>query len=280
MFICEKGENMIIEGWKYYNHSAIPTSAPHEKVNLLAIKSGRIWNIEGKKPLLARWISDFDCGYETEWWYIIKDNSTTLEQCKKKVRKEIRRANEKIDIRVINPEEYEEDIKRVYHAAVSNYEKPDVPLYLKQIKKVENEEWIGAFERENNLLIAYKIGRLHKENVEMITSKVDPRYSCCSPLLAMNYYQIEKYINSGEYRYMSNGARTILHQTGYNDYLENKLGFRKAYCRLNIKYRPKIKMIIYILYPFHGIFKKLDRYSFMRKINGLLEMERINRSFF
>lgn len=270
---------MSIEGWKYYNHAAVPTTAPHEKINFSALKSGEIWSIEGKHPLLIRWVTDFDCNHETSWWYVIKDNPTTLEQCKKKVRKEIRKADKNFEIKVIDPFEYEEDIKRVYHAAVAGYEKPDVPLFLKQLKKQEDEEWIGAFERETGQLVAYKVGKLHKDFVEMITAKVNPEYSACSPMLALNFYQIERYINSGLYRYMSNGARTVLHQTGYNDYLEQKLGFRKAYCKLNIKFRPEIKIAVKGLYPFRKVLKKMDRFSFIRQVNGILEMESILRNF-
>ena len=228
---------MSIEEWKYYNHAAVPTTAPHEKINSSALKSGEIWSIEGKHPLLIRWVTDFDCNHETSWWYVIKDNPTTLEQCKKKVRKEIRKADKNFEIKVIDPFEYEEDIKRVYHAAVAGYEKPDVP------------------------------------------AKVNPEYSACSPMLALNFYQIERYINSGLYRYMSNGARTVLHQTGYNDYLEQKLGFRKAYCKLNIKFRPEIKIAVKGLYPFRKVLKKMDRFSFIRQVNGILEMESIRRNF-
>ena len=36
---------MSIEGWKYYNHAAVPTTAPHEKINFSALKSGEIWSI-------------------------------------------------------------------------------------------------------------------------------------------------------------------------------------------------------------------------------------------
>ena len=78
---------------------------------------------------------------------------------------------------------------------------------------------------------------------------------------------------------MSNGARTVLHQTGYNDYLEQKLGFRKAYCKLNIKFRPEIKIVVKGLYPFRKVLKKMDRFSFIRQVNGILEMESIRRNF-
>lgn len=29
--------------WKYYNHALLPTTAPHEKVDEMVIKLGKIW---------------------------------------------------------------------------------------------------------------------------------------------------------------------------------------------------------------------------------------------
>ena len=50
---------MDIQGWKYYNHAAIPTTPPHIEPDLTPIKDGTIWKIDGS-PLLARWTTDFD----------------------------------------------------------------------------------------------------------------------------------------------------------------------------------------------------------------------------
>lgn len=36
---------MQTDGWKYYNHAAIPTTAPHEEPNIIPIKDGSIWKI-------------------------------------------------------------------------------------------------------------------------------------------------------------------------------------------------------------------------------------------
>ena len=36
---------MQIDGWKYYNYAAIPTTAPHEPVNMLPIEDGSIWKV-------------------------------------------------------------------------------------------------------------------------------------------------------------------------------------------------------------------------------------------
>lgn len=38
---------MQIKDWKYYNHAAIPTTAPHEPVDIESVKNGSIWKIGG-----------------------------------------------------------------------------------------------------------------------------------------------------------------------------------------------------------------------------------------
>jgi hypothetical protein len=38
---------MDIKGWKYYNHAAIPTCAPHEIVDIGPIKDNTIWKMGG-----------------------------------------------------------------------------------------------------------------------------------------------------------------------------------------------------------------------------------------
>lgn len=38
---------MQIDGWKYYNHAAIPTTAPHEIPNISPITDGSIWKSGG-----------------------------------------------------------------------------------------------------------------------------------------------------------------------------------------------------------------------------------------
>ena len=33
----------MIEGWRYYNHAAIPTTAPHEEPDTSSVVDGTIW---------------------------------------------------------------------------------------------------------------------------------------------------------------------------------------------------------------------------------------------
>ena len=59
---------MDIKGWQYYNHAAIPNSAPNEDPDITPINDNTIWQMDGGKPLLARWTTDFDCKEKTNWW--------------------------------------------------------------------------------------------------------------------------------------------------------------------------------------------------------------------
>ena len=61
--------------WEYYNHALVPTTAPHMEPDVSWIRNKKVWKefAGGKYPLLVRWVTDFDCGQETEWWHCIKD---------------------------------------------------------------------------------------------------------------------------------------------------------------------------------------------------------------
>lgn len=43
----EKGINMSLNDWKYYNHAVIPAVEPHEKPDLACIKDKSIWKVGG-----------------------------------------------------------------------------------------------------------------------------------------------------------------------------------------------------------------------------------------
>lgn len=99
------------EGWRYYNHAAVPMCAPHENPDLTSIKDGSIykWRVSGG-PLLARWTSDWDCGHKTNWWYVIKDTPFDISTLKSKRRYEISKGNRNYEVKTIAPATMIKDI--------------------------------------------------------------------------------------------------------------------------------------------------------------------------
>ena len=83
-------KDKTMKNWRYYNHAMIPTTAPSDNADMGELYGKRFWN-ENRKALLARWTTDWDCGYETNWWYCIKDTPVVLEELGKQPRKDIRK---------------------------------------------------------------------------------------------------------------------------------------------------------------------------------------------
>lgn len=60
-------------------------------------------------------------------------------------------------------------------------------------------------------------------------------------------YEYKQYLSGG---IINDGSRNLLHKTNFQDYLIRYFGFRKCYADLNIVYKPYIKFIVFLIYPF------------------------------
>lgn len=276
---------MMIHGWRYYNHAAIPTTAPHVEPDLTPIKDGTIWKMDGS-PLLARWTTDWDCGYETNWWYIIKDNPFDMDELKAKRRYEINKGLRNFEIRKISdPAPYAETIADIVVSAYEEYPvkirpKIDKTLFAGLVaENWRNTDVFGAFSVQDGSLVGY--AQLYPSDMysDFVMMKVIPAYEKQGVNAALVYGVLVGYRErlTGGY-YICDGARNVSHETAFQDYLEKYFGFRKAYGRLNVAYAPKCKWIIKCLFPFRNGLKKLDGIALVHKINSVLKMEEIARN--
>ena len=71
--------------------------------------------------------------------------------------------------------------------------------------------------------------------------------------------------------YVVNGSRSIYHETNVQEYYQERFDFRKAYCKLNIKYRTGLGLIIKWLYPFRKLIRGKTRLG--NQLEGILKME-------
>lgn len=275
---------MKIDGWRYYNHAAMPDVAPHEKVNMFPLQDGSIWKVGGGKALLARWISDFDCEYETKWWYIIKDTPFEIMDLKAKRRYEINKGLKNFQVREINPVEFKEDIYTIQVEAYKAYPIKYRPNVNKKILFSAIDEWkyykfYGAFSKETNKLCGYAWLNKKDRYIYYAFHKVIPLFEKQGINAAIVASILENHrneLNSGDY--ICDGSRSISHETNFQAYLEKYFGFRKAYCKLHIKYRGVMKVVVGILYPLRKQLLKYDDISIIHQINGIMKMEEIVRA--
>lgn len=275
---------MKIDGWEYYNHAAIPTTAPHENSNIHPIEDGSIWNIDGGTPLLARWTSNFDCEHETHWWYIIKNTPFNISELKAKRRYEITKGIRNFDVRIISPHEYSEELYAVQIAAFSAYPQKYRPSVKKEVFISSVNQWsqyvcIGAFNRETTELCGYALLSQKSEKYvafNVLKTKPECEKAGVNAALVEGVLRFfDLFLSNGGY--ICDGARSINHETAFQDYLEKYFGFRKAYCKLHIRYSPRIKWMIKMIYPIRDSLKKIDGIGVIHSLNAILRMEEICR---
>ncbi|MBQ5320181.1 MAG: hypothetical protein J6K17_13900 [Oscillospiraceae bacterium] len=270
---------MEIQGWKYYNHAAIPSTPPHKEPDLSPIEDKSIWKIDDKTPLLVRWTTEFDCGYETNWWYLIREAPFDIEEIPSKERKSIRSALKKCYIKKINPSEYIDELYLCYSSAFSKYENAGNMNEKENFLNLKDnviEYWAG-FDNETNKLIGYITVSAYDMYAEIHTAKFDPDYFNRQASDALYYNVLNHYLNECGKKYICSGSRNINHKTGTQEYKIRRFGYKKAYCHLHIEYNPKIKVIIKILYKFRKLLMKMDKITLIHQINAVLKMEEIIR---
>lgn len=267
--------------WTYYNHAMIPSTPPNIVPDLSPLKDGTIWKLEGKRVLLTRWTSDFDCGKETNWWYVIADKPFNLQSIKAKRRYEINKGLNNFEVRKINPADYTEDIYEIQVAAFSAYPEKYRPTvdhdsFIENVSHWQKENVYGAFHKESGKLCGYSYITIKSNFINFDVLKTIPSYEKYGLNAALVYRLIDdcnELLSNGGF--ICDGERSVNHETAFQDYLEKYFNFRKAYCTLNIAYNPKIKWLVKMLYLFRKLLLKFDNISKIHLVNALLKMEHI-----
>lgn len=239
----------------------------------------------GGTPLLARWTTEFDCGYETTWWYVIKDRPFDIMALKSKRRYEINKGIKNFNVKVIDPARYEEEMYSIKVAAYSAYPEKYRPKVDKNGFTASLANWgkyvvFGAFFRETNEMVGYAYFEKESDNyIDFKVLKTNPeyeKYSINAAIVEKMLSYLSSFLEGGGI--ICDGSRNISHETKFQDYLEKYFGFRKAYCKLHIAYNPRIKWLIKLIYPARRVLLKFDEVGIIHQVNSILKMEELVRS--
>lgn len=275
--------------WEYYNHALVPTLPPHIDPDISWMKDSDRWKeyAGGKMPLFARWVSNFDCTEETEWWCIIKDTPFDIMSLKSNRRSLITRGLKRVDVKVIIPADYAEQMSNIlvkeWKYYDDSYEEGNDRQKLTDdfkkltMKNLGNAEYLGAFLKDTDTMIGYAIYNLFDDWIEYSVVKTDPEYLNTQVNAALAYFGVERYMRPG-IKYIHGGWRTMIHESNYQEYLMKNFGFRKAYCKLHIQYRPLMQIAVNVLYPLRGMIKKVKN-KWIYTVWCALQQEEIRRTF-
>lgn len=275
---------MKIQGWRYFKHAAVPTTELHEEPDLTPIKDGSIWKLtedDGSgRVLFARYTTDFDCADETAFWYIIKEGPFVFSELSKKYQKNVKRALDRCKVKKLDPAIYTEEMYEVYKAAYDHYEKADSEIprdVFLRTTAVDKRDFWGAFCKETGKMAGWMTCTNNGDRTETVFAKYHPEMMTLRASDAIHFTILNYYLNELGQKFVNSGSRNISHQTNVQDYKEHNWKFKRAYCRLHIKYNPKISIFVKGLYPFRKILLLFDKISIVHLINSVLKMEYIAR---
>lgn len=260
----------------FYKKSLIFDGAPHfeKQLNKKELKD----LLKKNNAYFIRNVYNYDCPYETSFWYIVKDSFNGFEELGSTTRNNIRRAQKLLDIQIIDKQLILEQAYEVYLSSFQNYVNITEPPVSEDIFKkglkvdIPGEQFWGCIDKENGKLIAYARNIITDHMCSYSSMKANPEYlKGYFPFYGLFYAMNEYYLKNMGLRYVSDGARSITNHSNIQPFLIDKFKFRKAYCMLSITYVWWLNIPIVLLFPFRKYFKN-------SKIQALFRMEEMARN--
>ena len=253
--------------FRLYKGAWLPTVAPHlcEKQT-----EKELVRILGGGGYFIKNTYDFDCEKQTQFWFVIKDSFGGIEELKSKKRNQVRKSLQVYDIRKVDKEEmlrwgYDICTKAIEHYKVKA-EEISQAAFEDRVRKHSGDFWM-AYEKETGTAVAFSINILEGDSCNYSTIKVDPKYlGSTYPMYGLIYKMNEYYLQEKGFRYVNDGARSITEHSNIQPFLIQTFNFRKAYCRIQLRYQWWFGVIVKFLYPFRKVIKQ-------RKVHAILYQE-------
>ena len=233
------------------------------------------------KDLLARggWMVrncyNFDSPEKTSFWYVIKDHFGGTEELSSKMRNQVKRCFRTMRVEQISPEKLLEEGYEVYRKGIEGENGCEKILSREEFEQRitlgdENEFW-GVYEQEGNHLVAFCTVSVTDDKAEYRLLKAIPEYQQQYAYYGLLYEMNRQYLKERGFKYVSNGARSIMKGSSIQPLLINKLRFRRVYCQLEMHYVWWLRLAVHILLPFRRLFPH-------GRIRALLDQESMTRS--
>lgn len=265
--------------WRRIHQAVIPLAMPHVDPKMGWWRALRIM-LKGR-ALMVRWEYDFDQAEEWEWWHVVKDGHEELAELKSGTRNQVRRGMRNFVVERRGRAYIMEYGYPVYRGAYERYETFEPCLSLKEFQAgvaslpPETEFWTAH--DAGGTCVAFTENLVRDDACFYLTMWFLPEALKLGVAYALIHVMNTHYLNVAGCRYVSDGARSVSHATNVHEFLQDRLGFRKAYAKLKVAYFPGFDLAVAAIYPFRGWLPRVRR-PWARKLEALMTMERIRRA--
>ena len=222
----------------------------------------------------------FDCDETTNFWYLIKDSFDGLEELSSNERNKVRRSDQIFDFKLVDIEEIRKNAYPILKATFEDYKVTDRPMneavfneYIEHCGRNNYDFW-GVFDKETQEMVGFCANHVWKDSCEYGIIGFVPKYkhNASYPYYGFFYKMNEYYLGEKKFKYVADGSRSITEHSNIQPFLEQNFNFRKAYCKLKIRYKWWFGIIVRMLLPFRNIIRN-------RNVKAVLNMHRMQSSF-
>lgn len=235
-----------------------------------------------RRAYAALWSYDWDNGCEGPWYSVVCDRPDydieTIEN--QSARYNIRRCLKTCQVRLIDAEWLADNGFDVHDKAgrrYDNYKPPTRESFATWVRSFvgrSDVEFFGVFLGEK--IVAYAMVHLFGDTARVTASKFDPEYAKVKPMEGLEY-TIAKHYLEREYRLVDSGTRPLLHSTSIDQFLE-RLGWRKAYCRLGLEMVPALRAAMCIARRVRPLCRYVFSPMHLAMLDGFLMAQDISRA--
>lgn len=229
--------------------------APHNCTKINEIEAFGLLRNGG---YFVRNIYNFDVAEERQFWYVIKDSYGGIEELPSKVRNQVRKSLKTYTFRIVEAAEMKEKGYELYNQSRARFGNNLQVTYEDFSKRCDNpgqDFWLGI-DCETGKAECLAFNRCFKDYCSYVSMGVNPNapkstYPMYGLIFEMNKY----YLEDLGLKYVMDGARSITEHSNIQPFLEEKFKFRKAYCELQIFYKPWVGAAVKMLFLFRKLIK-------------------------
>lgn len=213
---------------------------------------------------------NFDKTTNRFYWYVIKDSFGAFEELPSKVRNQVRRSLNTYNFKRVSKSEMQENGFDLFNKSRERFH--DKSLFVTQeawCKSLEHgnlDFWIG-YSKSDNMPAVFAINTVYDDYCDYNTMGISPDFpNNTYPIYGLIYEMNRHYLEEMRLKYVLDGARSITEHSNIQPFLEDIFNFRKAYCDLQLFYKPWLGFAIKVVFPFRNWIKN-------RKVSALLRQE-------
>ena len=266
--------------WRQHHGALIPLGMPHVAPSLSFM--GALQLLIARHALFIRWDEGFDQFGGGEWWHVIKDVPEDFPSFSKKMKNQVRRGLKFFDASPASRSEIFTEGYPVYCSAFDRYETfeemfSEQAFHQAIMELPADTEFWAVRSRTNRKMLAFSENLVRDGACFYDTMWFEPEALSAYAGYVLIHEMNKHYLNERRLKYVSDGARSISHQTNVHAFLEQKFGFRRAYSGLRLVYFPGFGLVVHLLYPFRRWLQGRSQ-PWIQKASVVLEQERIRRA--